>query len=189
MAYRNGNYSAFYVDEPFQESNLGANATKDFVYYNLLRAWKAADSNFPFTDSHAKNYNVRDGSDWEKTLKPRIHDRLNNSKNIVLFLSSITKNSRALREEVNFGISTNGLPVIVLYPDYTEKSDIINCESKTIKQKIKDLWDKLPAFRDLMSDVPTIHVPNRKASIRSALNDSDFMVATKTSSGTYFYNC
>ena len=93
MAYRNGNYSAFYVKEPFNESNLGANATKDFVYYNLLRAWKGGDAAFPFIDSHDKNYNVRDGSDWEKTLKPRIHERLSNSKNIILFLSSITVNS------------------------------------------------------------------------------------------------
>ena len=30
MAYRNGNYSAFYVNEPFSESNLGAHATEDF---------------------------------------------------------------------------------------------------------------------------------------------------------------
>lgn len=189
MAYRNGNYSAFYVDEPFSEGNLGANATKDFVYYNLLRAWKGADSAFPFIDSHDKNYNVRDGSDWEKTLKPRLHDRLNNSKNIILFLSSITKNSRALREEINFGIGTSGLPVIVVYPDYSEKSDIINCEGKTIKQKIKNLWDNLPAFRDQMGTVPTIHVPNQKTLIKSALNDSDFMVSTKTSPGVYFYNC
>lgn len=88
MAYRNGNYAAFYVNEPCSESALSAHATKDFVYYNLLRAWKGQDSSFPFNDSHAKNYNVRDGSDWEKTLKPRIHDRLNKSKNIILFLSS-----------------------------------------------------------------------------------------------------
>ena len=160
-----------------------------FVSYTLLRACKCADSSFPFNDSHAKNYNVRDGSDWEKTLKPRIHDRLNNSKNIILFLSSITKNSRALREEMNFGIGSNGLPVIVVYPEYSEKSDIINCEEKTIKQKIKDLWDKLPSFRDKMGSVPTIHVPNRKEIIRSALNDSDFMVATKTTAKIYFYNC
>lgn len=189
MAYRNCNYSAFYVSEPFSESNLGAAATKDFVSYNLLRAWKANDTAFPFVDSHAKNYNVRDGSDWEKTLKPRIHDRLNNSKNIVLFLSSITKNSRALREEMNFGIGSNELPVIVVYPEYDEKSDIINCSSKTIGQQIKNLWDKLPAFRDSMGDVPTIHIPNKKALIRKALNDTDFMVGSKCSAGIYFYPC
>ena len=189
MAYRNGNYSAFYVKVPFDESNLGAHATKDFVSYSILRAWKGADSAFPFIDSHAKNYNVRDGSDWERTLKPRIHDRLNNSKNIILFLSSITANSRALREEINFGIGSSGLPVIVVYPEYSEKNEIINCNSETIKQKIKNLWDKLPAFRDSMGGVPTLHVPNKKALIRSALNNKKFMFGTKGDADTYFYKC
>jgi hypothetical protein len=189
MAYRNGNYSAFYVTEPFSESNLGASATKDFVYYRMLRAWKGAESAFPFVDSHAKNYNARDGSDWEKTLKPRIHERLNSSKNIVLFLSSVTKSSRALREEMVFGIASSGLPVIVVYPEFSEKSDIINCASKTIKQKIKNLWDSLPAFRNAMGEVPTLHVPNKKALIRKALNDSDFMVNSKAKASTYFYPC
>ena len=187
MAYRNGNYSAFYVDEPFNESNLGANATKDFVYYNLLRAWKADDSNFPFIDSHNKNYNVRDGSDWEKTLKPRLHDRLNNSKNIILFLSSITKNSKALREEVDFGINTDELPVIVVYPEYSNKSDIADSKTKEIKRVIKNLWDKLPKFRDSMNKVPTIHIPNKKDLIKSALDDTGFMVNTKKEPGIYFY--
>jgi hypothetical protein len=189
MTYRNGNYSAFYVSEPFNESNLGASATKDFVSYNLLRAWKAADSTFPFIDSHDKNYNVRDGSDWEKTLKPRLHDRLNNSKNIVLFISSATKNSRALREEINHGIGTNGLPVIVVYPEYEEKSDIIDCTSKKIRKQINDLWDNLPAFRDSMKSVPTIHIPNKKELIRKALDDKNFMVNSKCAAGVYFYPC
>lgn len=186
MSYRNGNYSAFYVDEPFSESNLGASATKDFVYYNLLKAWKSADSDFPFNDSHDKNYNVRDGSDWESTLKPRLHDRINNSKNIVLFLSSITKNSRALREEIDYGINTKGLPVIVIYPEFSKKSDIVTAE-KQFKKQIKDLWDNLPKFRDSMKNVPTLHVPNKKELIKKALNDSDFMVNTKCEANTYFY--
>ena len=130
MDYRNGNYSAFYVSEPFSESSLGAFATKDFVSYNLLRAWKAEDNSFPFIDSHNKNYNVRDDSDWEKTLKPRLHDRLNKSKNIILFLSSFTRNSRALKEELDYGINTKGLPVIIVYPEYNEKSDIIDSQEK-----------------------------------------------------------
>lgn len=189
MAYRNGNYSAFYVKEPFNQNNLGANSTRDFVSYNLLKAWKGADSNFPFIDSHEKNYNVRDGSDWEKTLKPRLHERLNNSKNIVLFLSSHTSNSIALREEIDFGINTNGLPVIVVYPDYSEESDIINCQSETFKKQIKDLWDKLPIFRDSMSAVPTLHIPNKKTLIEKALKNTGFMVNTKRTAGEYFYLC
>lgn len=189
MAYRNGNYSAFYVDEPFSESNLGANATRDFVYYNLLRAWKRNDSSFPFIDSHEKNYNVRDGSDWEATLKPRIRERLRNSKNVVLFLSSITRNSRALQEEVNYGMNAQKLPVIVVYPDYSNKSDIIICDSNTIRKQIRDLWNKLPKFRDSMKSVPTIHVPNQKALIRKALQDNDFKVQTKCKPNAFFYKC
>ena len=59
MANRTGNYCAFYVAEPFNQYNLGANAAKDFCYYNLLKAWKTADSSFPFVDSHNKTYSVR----------------------------------------------------------------------------------------------------------------------------------
>ena len=189
MAYRNGNYSAFYVSEPFSESSLGAHSTRDFLSYNLLRAWKGNDSTFPFHDSHNKNYNVKDSSDWEKTLKPRIRERINGSKNIILFLSSVTKSSRALREEIDFGINSCGLPVIVVYPEYSEKSDIINCSSKTIKQQIKDLWDKLPIFRDSMDSVPTLHIPSKKVLIKKSLEDSDFMLGTKTSADEYFYPC
>jgi hypothetical protein len=189
MAYRNGNYSAFYVSEPFSESSLGAHATKDFVYYNMLRAWKANDSTFPFNDSHNKNYNVRDSSDWELTLKPRIRERIRNSKNIILFLSSLTKNSRAIREEIDYGINTQVLPIIVIYPEFEEKSDIINCQSETFRKQIIDLWDKLPIFRDSKHNVPTFHMPNKKNLICSALNNSDFMVASKCQAGDYFYKC
>ena len=186
MSYRNANYSAFYVSEPFSESNLGANSTHDFVYYNMLRMWRGEDNSFPFNDAHDKTYNVRDGSDWEKTLKPRLHTRLDNSKNIILFLSSITANSRALREEMNYGISTKGLPVIVIYPDYDKKSDIVDSNGN-FKKQIKDLWDKLPAFRDNMSSVATLHIPCTKSLITSALNDEDFMVNTMADAKRYFY--
>ncbi|PSR27726.1 MAG: hypothetical protein C7B46_19295 [Sulfobacillus benefaciens] len=189
MAYRSGNYTAFYVSEPFHESTLGAHATKDFLYYNLLRAWKEKDKSFPFIDSHQKNYNVRDGSDWEKTLKPRLHDRLNSSKNIILFLSSSTKNSRALREEITFGVGELGLPVIVVYPEYDDKSDIVNCQSKTIQSRIQKLWGILPAFRDSMNEVPTLHIPLKKELISLALNNENFMVNSKRDAGIYFYPC
>ena len=157
--------------------------------HSMLRAWKGKDSSFPFVDSHEKNYNVRDDSDWETTLKPRLRDRLNKSKNIILFLSSETVSSRALREEIDFGINTNGLPVIVIYPEYSEKSDIVNCEEKTIKNKIKNLWDNLPIFRDSMDKVPTLHIPLDKTLIEKALKDTDFMVATKGDAGGSHYPC
>lgn len=184
MANRTANYSAFYVKTPFDASNLGAYATPDFVYYNQLRAWKGADSSFPFVDAHAKTYNVRDDSSWD-TLKKRLHERLDVSKNIVLFLSANTKNSQALREEIDYGINTKGLPVIVVYPDFNNKSDI--CGTNGLKKQVTDLWDKLPIFRNSMSNVAIIHVPYKKSLIESALSDSDFKVQTMTKAGNYYY--
>jgi len=186
MAYRNGNYAAFYVAEPFDPSPLSAHATKDFCYYNMLRAWKGKDSSFPFNDSHDKTYNVRDNSDWETTLKPRLRERLRSSKNIILFLSSNTVSSRALKEEIDYGINDQGLPVIVIYPEYDSKESLLN--NGSLKQSVKNLWDKLPIFRDSMSKVPTLHVPLKQNLIKSALNDNDFMLSTKTDAKIYRYN-
>jgi hypothetical protein len=186
MANRTGNYCAFYVKTPFNQNNLGANSTKDFVYYNLLQAWKAADPSFPFVDSHNKNYNVRDDSDWEKTLKPRLRERLNASKNIILFLSSITKDSRALHEEIEYGICNLGLPVIVIYPDYRVNADITL--NGHIRQGVVDLWDNLPIFKNNMDKVPTIHIALDKAYIIKALNNPKFSVVTIGDPGRYFFN-
>lgn len=185
MAYRNGNYAAFYVAEPFHPSPLGANATRDFCYYNTLRMWKGADASFPFNDSHDKTYNVRDGSNWELTLKPRLRERLRNSKNIVLFLSSITTSSRALREEIDYGINDQGLPVIVVYPEYSTKESLLN--NGVLKQEIQNLWARLPIFRDSMSKVPTLHVPMNKELIKASLLDDGFMVLSKKAPDIYRY--
>lgn len=183
MSYRNANYCAFYVDEPVNEWNLGANAAHDLCYYRQLQAWKAADSSFPFIDAHGKTYSVRDGSDWERTLKPRLHMRLSESKNIILFLSSITRDSRALHEEIKYGMVTLGLPVIVVYPDIKDESYLASYGR--FSSYVTSLWDKLPIFRNHMNDVPVLHIPYKKDFIRRALQDEDFMINTKRGLGNY----
>lgn len=176
MANRIYNYSAFYVAEPFSQYNLGAYAAHDFCYYNMLKAWKAKDSSFPFFDAHDKTYDVRDGSDWEKTLKPRLHERLREfSENIILFLSEDTKNSRALREEIDYGMCNLGLPVIVVYPEYTSNFWVSNGNHGP-SETVKRLWDNLPIFRDNLRSHPTCHVPMNKDYITRALKDTDFSI-------------
>jgi hypothetical protein len=182
---RTGNYAAFYVSEPFSSSNLGANATKDFIYYNQLKAWSSLDNDFKFVDSHDKNYNVRDGSDWELTLKPRLRNRISQSKNIILFLSSKTKESKALREEIDYAVNVKGLPIIIIYPEFSEESEISN--GSVISSKVKLLWDKLPILKSSINKVPTIHVPYKKDLIKLSLSDPDFMVGTKINGKKYFY--
>ena len=174
------NYVAFFVDEPFSASNLGANLAKDFCYYNILKAWKWENVSFPFYDAHDTTYNVRDNSHWDSTLKPRLHERLRNSKNLILLLSRNTKNSRALREEIDYGINQLHLPVIVIYPDFKLNNNLF-------KSDIKLLRDKLPIFRDSKYKVPVLHVPMDKNLIRQALNTTDFTVQSSCEADDYFY--
>lgn len=183
---RTANYCAFYVAEPYHSSTLGAHATRDFVFYNLLKSWKGGDATFPFSDAHDTTYNVRDGSDWETTLKPRLRARLRNSKNIVLFISDATVSSRALREEVEYGMQDQGLPVIVVYPGYSTKADLLS--NGSIKQAVRNLWDKVPAFRDSMNLVPTLHVPLNKDTVAEALRHTGFMSETKIAPAIHRYN-
>lgn len=186
MSYRIYNYSAFYVTEPFNQSNLGAYSTPDFCYYQMLKAWKGRDVFFPFLDAHGTTYNVRDNSDWEKTLKPRLHERLRYSKNIILFLSGNTCNSRALREEIDYGMCTLGLPVIIVYPDYSSNSSLANGNHPSYT--VRKLWDKLPVFRDHCEDYPTVHVPMNKEYITKALKDPDFTIQHKHANFCWCYD-
>lgn len=187
--YRTGNYAAFYVDEPFNQSNLGACASEDFCYYQMLKAWKGKDISFPFVDSHDKTYNVRDDSDWDSTLKPRLRERLKKSKNIILFLSSNTKNSRALREEMEYGVGELGLPVIVVYPEYDSRASILNPSCNGLSCAIKSLWENVPSFKRLMATVPTLHIPLSKDLIVAALKDGNYQVQSKTLPGASYYKC
>ena len=182
--YRNSNYTAFYVAEPFEPVSLGAHATKDFCYYSTLRAWKGKDTSFPFNDAHAKTYSVRDGSNWELTLKPRLRERLRSSKNIILFLSSNTKSSKALAEEIEYGACTLGLPIIVVYPEL-DNSQIVS--NKQLSSRVKLLWDKLPILKEAMAKVPTLHIPMRQDCMRDALSAPKLTIHGKICGDTSKY--
>lgn len=101
-------------------------------------------------------------------------------------LSNITRNSRALREEIDYRINVQGLPVIVIYPDFDSKGDI--ADSYGIRGRVRDLWDLLPVFRDSMRKIPTIYVPYKKALIRAAFEDEKFMINSKIDTKDYYYS-
>ena len=164
----------------FFESNLRAYVAPDFCYYNTLLAWKGADSSFPFIDAHNKTYQVRDGTDWETTLKPRLQQRLNESKNIILFLSSHTKNSKPLREEIEYGVGQLKLPVIVVYPEYDKTKEIEDNFSK-----IKKLWENIPVFSQYKTKVPVVHIPMKKDVLEKALSNSNFTVQSPCEAKDY----
>lgn len=174
---RVNNYSAFYVSEPFDPSSLGAYATHDFCHYQMLKAWKGKDSSFPFYNAHETTYNVRDNSNWEQTLKPRLRERLRNSKNIILFLSAKTKNSRALREEIDYGVNVLKLPIIVVYPEFTTYDQLLTATG-SFKNEVSKLWGNLPIFNDSKKNIPVLHVPLNKSLINNALLNKGFTIQT-----------
>ena len=181
---RINSYSAFYVSEPFNPSLLGAYATHDFCHYQMLKAWKGKDSSFPFYNAHETTYNVRDNSNWEQTLKPRLRERLRNSKNIILFLSSKTKNSRALKEEIDYGVNVLKLPIIVVYPEFTTYSELLSVSGQ-FKNEVTQLWDNLPIFRDSKRNIPVLHVPLNKSLLHNALLNKGFTVQSPLESKDY----
>ena len=134
-----------------------------------------------------KTYKVRDGSDWELTLKPRLQKRLKVSKNIILFLSSNTRSSKVLREEIKYGACRLGLPIIVVYPELDD-DDI--AENNNISLTVRELWNKLPILRTAMENVPTIHIPMKKESLQHALSDSELTIQGKIANNhtQYFYH-
>lgn len=185
MSYKNGNYTAFYVDEPFVEGKSVV-AAPDFCYYNLLKAWNAGDSNFHFVDSHEKTYQVRDGSDFVSTLVPRIRARLRNSKNIILFLSSHTKQSKALKEEIEYGALELGLPIIVVYPELKKNSEIHSNNSPTLY--VRNLIEThLPILKKAMEKVPTAHILLNKSNINASINFDKLTVNGKEKICFYGY--
>lgn len=184
MSYRNGTYTAFYVDEPFIDGSSSVTEF-DFCYFNLLKAWKSKDESFPFIDSHQKTYQVRDGSDFETTLVPRIRERLRNSKNIILFLSSHTKPSRALLEEIQYGSIELRLPIIIVYPEFETNAEIHT--NGQLNSKTNMLIDKIPCLRKAMNIVPTAHILMNKNNISACINFSKLSVLTAEDTFIYTY--
>lgn len=85
MAYRNGTY----VD--FHANGTNIPGKSDMTYYNLMRAWSARpDDDFTLVNSHEKAAAVRDTS-AAATLRRSLHERLANSKNMVLIIGETTR--------------------------------------------------------------------------------------------------
>lgn len=186
--YMAKNYSVFHVEEPFNELSAGAMAQKDYFYYNQLRTWKFKDELFPFNDLHVKKYDVRDGSDWDTVLKPRIKQRLDQADNIILILSENTFQSRCLKAELEYGIGHLKLPVIVIYADITDKKHMKVEGKKDMSFKVHYFLNKLPVFKQLKSQIPVLHVPLDKEMVAKALKKNNFVKNTHLQPNNYMLN-
>ncbi|BFO67438.1 TIR domain-containing protein [Chryseobacterium sp. KCF3-3] len=156
MAYRNGTYVAFHAngtDYPLHS---------DIKYYNLIKAWSGkVGDNFTIVNSHDKTAAVRDTSSKE-TLRRRLKERLNSSKNMILIIGETTKNDDDwVPFEIEYAVDTCKIPLIITYVDIS--TPIYNCSP---------LLSKLPnALRTRIADrsASAIHIPFNKKVLQDAL--------------------
>lgn len=167
----NNLYISFYVAEPFSSDRFFSDHSKDYCYYLLLRKWKNYYDSLKFYDVHEGNYNVRELSSWDDIIKPRIHERLKRSNTFVLILSSNTRESWAINEEIDYGINKLMLPVIVIYPEFNSMDKLYNEDTGDYSDSIKKLWNRLPKFKEIIDSrkVDIKHLPLNKDILKGYL--------------------
>ena len=73
-----------------------------------------------------------------------------------------------------------------VYPEFDSSFQIAS--NNHLNRCVEVLWNRLPAFKDRMSTVPTVHVPMSQQYINMALRDHDFVIQHKTHNYCNFYN-
>lgn len=162
MAYRNATYVAFAAD-----GNSNPTET-DQRYYRLMSAWAANDSiEFSYTNSHDKASACRDSSKKE-TIKRSLRERLNNSRNMLLFVGNTTRlDTDFVPYEIEYAVKACKIPIIVCYVDETEP--ITDC----VPDRLRRLWP--PKLKELIDSgvARTFHIPCKQAAIKAAIKQYD----------------
>ncbi len=174
MANRTGTYIAF--------DALGeTDPTKsDFRFYGTIQAWdKSKHIDFQFVNSHDKTYAVKDTSQLE-TLKQRIRDRLSASKQMVVIVTTDTRNTGSmLSYEIEQAIDKYKLPLICIYPGFEtifSPSDLSGRWPAALKQRIDN------------KTAAAIHIPFKKAALLDAVSQFTVNSDKKLVGGLNYYS-
>jgi hypothetical protein len=156
MAYRNGTYVAFHANG----TNIPGKS--DIDYYNLMRAWSAKpDDDFTLVNSHEKVAAVRDSSAKE-TLRRSLHERLKNSKNMVLIIGETTKTDTDwVPFEIEHAVDKYQIPIIAAY--------VVTDKPIRNPNALSKYWPAALAKRINDGTASVIHVPFKKAAILDAI--------------------
>lgn len=176
MNYRTGTYVAF---DGLGESDP---AKSDYRYYALLQAWSENDKiEFKITNSHEKTYAVRDDS-LRKTLHDRIDQRLRMSKQMVVIISSSTRESGSvLSYEIRRAIDVDNIPLIIAYPEQGPITSINDLSG------VRSWWPMALRSRIDANSGYFLHVPFAKDPLRAAIGYATIQKIGGTT-GSFFYN-
>ena len=155
MFYRTGTYVAFHA------AGTSDPTESDMKYYRTLQMWDVRpDHAFEFTNSHEKTAAVRDSSERE-TLKRRLIERLNRSKNMILIIGATTRHDTDwVPFEISYAIDRCRIPIIAAYPGY------INI---TAPAALAYLWPPALAARIWNGTAHVIHVPFKQRPLADAV--------------------
>ena len=173
--YRNGTYVAF-------DGQGEVNPTQsDLHNFQLLKAWQKNDNmRFNFVNSHEKTYNVRDSSSLE-TLKSRLKERMMNSKNMLVIVSSQTNRNRGLLNwEIEQAVETYKLPRIVAYVG------VENLNAFSLHLYKNWLPDKLLKYVNA-NTASVAHIPFSQFKIGGAINYYSVVTPTLPSNSMEIY--
>ena len=174
MAYRNGTYIAF------DGLNQTDPTLSDFKYYATIQAWTANKNiDFKYVDSHEKTYAVKDSS-RRATLESRIRERLSNSKNIVVILSSDTRKfGSMLTYEIEQAVDKYELPLIIAYVDYKVVAN---------PSLLSLYWPNALSSRIANNMAKAIHIPFIKDALLDAIGQFSVNNTIQLSSAKGFYS-
>jgi hypothetical protein len=164
MAYRNRTFVSF--------------ASEDILYYRLMRAWKANEHiEFDFLDAHDIN-TARDTSSAE-TIKRRLTERLQSTKQVVMLISDVTRTKAAratsfLNHEVDV-IQRLQIPVV-----FANLNKVRQVQNTRIPAALVDRYTMSVAFgpkiiKYALDDFPSDYDANLSASL-----------GTRKSTGYYY---
>lgn len=158
MSYRTGTYVAF---DGLGESNP---SKSDYRYYATLQAWSENDNiDFTFVNSHDKTSAVRDDS-LKRTLYARIDERLGRSKQMVVVISSLTRETGSvLSYEIQRAVDDYEIPLIIAYPDQNAMTDTSSLKN------VRTWWPKALRTRIEFKKGYFLHVPFMKEPLRKAM--------------------
>ena len=161
MAPRNKTYVAF---DALEQIDI---KSSDYRFFALMQPWgNGRTVDFEYTNSHEKVLAARD-SRMKANLEITIREKLAQSKNFVLILSSKTrKNSNMLAYEIEQAVDTYQLPVIVVYGEYS-------CVAKP--DELSGFWPLALAARIHDTTVRAMHIPFSKETVLDSVNQFTYL--------------
>jgi len=138
VAYRNKTYVIFDADT-------------DILSYRLMQAWKEHDHiDFDFNNAHELNTLLKDST--EETIKRKLRDRMNNTKQVIVLVGVATKYLfKFVRWEIDLALEM-GLPIVVVNLNNKRRHDGDLCPAILKNQTCMNVSFQMKIIRHALDD-------------------------------------